>query len=44
VSISGSLSDWGSCFDSASAWLSDTFTSFSAHYSTGIPYGEPHVG
>jgi hypothetical protein len=44
VTISGSLDNWGSCLDSASAWLSDTYTSFSAHYSTGIPYGEPHVG
>ena len=44
VSISGSLSDWGSCLDGASAWISDTYNGLSAHFSTGIPYGEPHVG
>lgn len=44
VSISGSLGDWGSCIGGALGWISDTFYGFSAHYSTGIPYGEPHAG
>ena len=40
VSVSGSLSDWGDCFNQ----LSDKLVGFAAHYSTGIPYGEAHVG
>jgi len=44
VSISGSLENWNSCFDAFSGWLSDSYNGISAHLSTGIPYGEPHVG
>lgn len=44
VSISGSLGDWGSCIGGAADWITDAFNGFGAHYSTGIPYGEPHVG
>jgi len=44
VSISGSLDNWASCIEGAAAWMSDTYNGFSSHYSTGIPYGEPHVG
>lgn len=44
ISISGSASDWGSCLDAAATWAGDAFNSFSAHYVTGIPYGEAHVG
>lgn len=40
VSISGSLSDWVDCYNR----LSDTISGYAAHYSTGIPYGEAHVG
>ena len=40
VSLSGSLGDWAHCFSLAG----DKLYSFGAHYSTGIPYGEPHVG
>ena len=40
VSISGSLGDWGDCFRLAG----DRLYSYGAHYSTGIGYGEPHVG
>jgi hypothetical protein len=40
VSISGSLNDWGDCYNR----LSDAVSGFGAHYSTGIPYGEAHVG
>ena len=44
VSISGSLSDWGSCFSDAVNWVSDTYNSYYASSVTGIPYGEAHVG
>ena len=44
VSISGSLSNWADCGNVVSTWLSDTFNSFDAHLSTGIPYGDAHVG
>ena len=44
VSISGSLGDWGSCFNDAVNWVSDTYNSYYASSATGIPYGEPHVG
>jgi len=44
ASISGSLDNWSSCLSGAVAWVSDGYTSVSSHYSTGIPYGEAHVG
>jgi hypothetical protein len=44
VSVSGSLSDWGSCFNNAANWLSDSYNSYYASSVTGIPYGEAHVG
>ena len=44
VSISGSLSDWSSCFNDAANWFSDTYNSYYAYSATGIPYGEAHVG
>ena len=40
VSISGSLGDWADCYSR----LSDRVYAEYAHYSTGIGYGEPHVG
>jgi len=43
VSISGSLSDWGSCFNDAVDWASDTYNSYYASSVTGIPYGAAHV-
>jgi len=43
VSISGSLSDWGSCFNDAVNWASDTYNSYYASSVTGIPYGAAHV-
>ena len=44
VSVSGSLSDWGSCFNNAANWFSDSYNSYYASSVTGIPYGEAHVG
>jgi hypothetical protein len=44
VSVSGSLSDWGSCFNNTANWLSDSYNSYYASSVTGIPYGEAHVG
>ncbi len=44
VSISGSLSDWSSCFNDAMNWASDTYNSYYASSVTGIPYGQAHVG
>jgi hypothetical protein len=44
VSLSGSLGDWGDCGNNFFNWIGDTFNSFEAHLSTGIPYGEAHVG
>jgi hypothetical protein len=44
VSISGSLSDWSSCFNDAMNWASDTYNSYYAGSVTGIPYGQAHVG
>lgn len=43
VTISGSLSDWGSCLNDAANWASDTYNSYYASSVTGIPYGEAHV-
>ena len=40
VSLSGSLGDWRDCFN----LLSDRVYAEYAHYSTGIRYGEAHVG
>ena len=40
VSISGSLGDWMDCYN----LFSDRVYAGYAHYSTGIGYGEPHVG
>lgn len=40
VTVSGSLRDWADCFDR----LGDAINAFGAHYSTGIGYGEAHVG
>jgi len=44
VSISGSLSDWGNCFNDAVNWFGDSYNSYYASSVTGIPYGEAHVG
>jgi len=44
ASITGSLSDWNSCFNDAVSWFSDTYNSYYAYSATGIPYGEAHVG
>ena len=44
VSITGSLSNWGSCVTDAANWLSDTYNSYYSSSVTGIPYGEAHVG
>ena len=44
VSVSGSLSDWGKCFNDAVAWFSDAYYGAYATGVTGIPYGEAHVG
>ena len=44
MSISGSLGDWGSCFNDAVNWASDTYNSYYASSVTGIPYGQAHVG
>lgn len=43
VSVSGSLSDWGSCVYSGYTFMTDMYNSWSSHYSTGIPYGYAHV-
>jgi hypothetical protein len=40
ISLSGSLGDWADCYNS----VSDRLYAYGAHYSTGIRYGEPHVG
>ncbi|MGB2816479.1 MAG: hypothetical protein WBA53_16905 [Burkholderiaceae bacterium] len=40
ASISGSLGDWMDCYNLAS----DRVYAEYAHYSTGIRYGEAHVG
>jgi hypothetical protein len=39
-SISGSFSDWLDCL----SYGRDLYNSFMAHVTTGIRYGEPHVG
>ncbi len=44
ISISGSLGDWGDCLNNVGNRIADTFYSYSAYLSTGIPYGEAHVG
>lgn len=44
VSVSGSLDDWSSCFNDAVNWASDAYNSYYASSTTGIPYGEAHVG
>lgn len=40
VSFSGQLGDWADCYNR----LSDRVYAEYAHYSTGIGYGEAHVG
>jgi hypothetical protein len=40
ASISGSLGDWADCYH----YASDRVSGYMAHYSTGIGYGEAHVG
>lgn len=44
VSVSGSLSDWGSCFGSGLNYMNDLYNGWSSSYSAGIPYGYAHVG
>lgn len=44
VSLTGSVSAWESCMTSIYNGVSDTLSGYGAHYTTGIPYGEPHVG
>ena len=44
VSISGSLNDWNDCLGTLGNFVMDTISGYGAHYSTGIPYGEAHVG
>jgi hypothetical protein len=44
VTISGSLSNWGDCYNNAVNWFGDTYNSYYASTVTGIPYGEAHVG
>ena len=43
ASVSGSLSNWGSCVSSGVDWLADKYNGLTSQYITGIPYGEPHV-
>ena len=40
ISFSGSLGDWADCYSR----FSDRVYAEYAHYSTGIRYGEAHVG
>lgn len=40
ISFSGSLGDWADCYSG----FSDRVYARAVHYSTGIPYGAPHVG
>jgi hypothetical protein len=40
ISFSGSLNDWADCYSR----FSDRVYAEYAHFSTGIGYGEPHVG
>jgi hypothetical protein len=44
VSFSGSVDTWGSCLSGIFDAGSDLYSGLTAHYSTGIPYGEAHVG
>ncbi len=44
VSISGSFDTWGSCLTALGDWATDMYYGYSSHYTTGIPYGEAHVG
>ena len=44
ASVTGSLSNWGSCFNTLSDWATDKYYGYTSTYDAGIPYGEAHVG
>ncbi len=44
VSISGSFDTWGSCLSSLGDLVTDKYYGYTSQYTTGIPYGEAHVG
>jgi hypothetical protein len=44
VSVSGSLGDWRGCLDTLGNFARDKLNAYDAHYSTGIRYGEAHIG
>lgn len=44
VSISGSFDTWSSCLTSLGDWATDKYYGYDAHLTTGIPYGDAHVG